>query len=162
MLLHKRKPNPAKRHASLSELGDRQGALAPAREAVEIRRELAARAPDAFRPDLAASLNNLAIRLSELGDRQGALKPAREAVAIYRELAARHPDAFRPALASSLNNLATFLSALGDRPLGQNSCRCAKKTKRLWLCSHAVSMMRAGPSVSPIRRRHQTTLSCRC
>ena len=39
-------------------------------------RELAAHNPDAFRPDLASSLNNLAIRLSELGRREEALEPA--------------------------------------------------------------------------------------
>jgi len=47
-------------------------------------------------------------------------------------------------------------------PPRQNCCRCAKKTKQPRLRSHAVSMMRAGPSVSPIRRRHQTTLGCGC
>jgi tetratricopeptide (TPR) repeat protein len=82
---------------------------------VEIRRELAGQNPDAFRPDLAMSLNNLANHLSALGDRQGALAPAREAVEIRRELAGKNPDAFRPDLAGSLNNLASCLSELGDR-----------------------------------------------
>ncbi|MCB1933821.1 MAG: tetratricopeptide repeat protein, partial [Candidatus Accumulibacter sp.] len=99
----------------LSEIGDRRGALAPAREAVEIYRELVANNPDSFRADLAGSLNNLAHRLSEMGDRQGALASAREAVEIRRELAANNPDAFRPGLAISLNNLAACLSDLGDR-----------------------------------------------
>ena len=65
---------------SLSEVGQRQEALAPAQEAVAIRRELAAKAPDAYRPDLAAALNNLANRLSGVGQRQEALAPAQEAV----------------------------------------------------------------------------------
>ena len=99
----------------LSEVGDREGALAPAREAVEIRRELAAENPETFRPNLASSLNNLAIRLSEMGDRGGALALAREAAEIRRELAAKNPDAFRPDLAGSLNNLANHLSEMGDR-----------------------------------------------
>ena len=99
---------------NLGEMGDRQGALAPAREAVEICRELAANDPDAFRPGLALSLNSLAIRLSELGDRQGALAPAHEAVGIYRELAANNPDAFLPDLAASLNTLTLVLGKQGD------------------------------------------------
>jgi hypothetical protein len=40
----------------LSEMGRRAEALAPAQEAVELRRTLAQRNPDAFQPDLAASL----------------------------------------------------------------------------------------------------------
>ncbi|MBI2886741.1 MAG: tetratricopeptide repeat protein [Chloroflexi bacterium] len=99
----------------LSDLGRREEALAPAQEAVALYRELAARRPEAFRPDLAGSLNNLANRLSELGRREEALAPAQEAVALRRELAARQPEAFRPDLAGSLNNLAAFLSALGRR-----------------------------------------------
>jgi hypothetical protein len=50
-------------------------------EAAEIRRRLAEAAPDAYLPDLASSLNNLAIRLSEVGRRAEALAPATEAPA---------------------------------------------------------------------------------
>ncbi len=99
----------------LSEVGQREAALAPAQEAVAICRELAAKAPDAYRPDLALALNNLANRLSEVGQREAALAPAEEAVAIYRELAAKAPDAYRPDLAMALNNLATSLSEVGQR-----------------------------------------------
>ena len=88
---------------------------AAAEEAVTIHRELAAARPDAFRPDLAMSLNNLANMLSDLGRREDALAAVEEAVALYRELAAARPDAFRPDLAMSLNNLSNMLSALGRR-----------------------------------------------
>ena len=57
---------------------------------------------DAFQPDLAMSLNNLAIRLSELGRRSEALAPAQEAVELYRALARQNPDAFQPYLARAL------------------------------------------------------------
>ena len=43
-------------------------------------RELAAARPDAFRPDLAMSLSNLASFLSELGRHEAALAAAEEAV----------------------------------------------------------------------------------
>ncbi len=99
----------------LSDLGQREQALKVAQEAVDIRRELAATRPDAFRPDLAGSLNNLANQLSDLGQREQALEAAQEAVELYRELAATRPDAFRPDLAMSLNNLAGRLSDLGQR-----------------------------------------------
>jgi tetratricopeptide (TPR) repeat protein len=99
----------------LSDLGRREPALEAAEEAVDIRRELAARWPDMFRPDLAFSLNNLANRLSDLGQREPALAAAEEATALYRELAARRQDAFRPDLGLSLNNLANMLSSAGQR-----------------------------------------------
>ena len=52
-------------------MGDREVALSATREAVDIRRGLAAQRPDEFRPDLAASLNNLANMMSALGDKGG-------------------------------------------------------------------------------------------
>jgi tetratricopeptide (TPR) repeat protein len=66
--------------ACLSAVGQREAALAPAREAAEIYRELAAKAPDAYRQGLALALNNLATFLSEVGQRAAALAPAKEAV----------------------------------------------------------------------------------
>ncbi len=84
-------------------MGDREAALSAAREAVEIRRALSAQRPDAFRPDLAASLNNLATMLSEVGDREAALSAAREAADLYRALSAQRPDAFRPDLRGADN-----------------------------------------------------------
>ena len=99
----------------LSAVGQRQAALAPAQEAVAIRRALAASAPDAYRPDLAMALNNLAVFLSEVGQRQAALAPAQEAADLYRALAASAPDAYRPDLAMALNNLAIRLSEVGQR-----------------------------------------------
>ncbi len=98
----------------LSELGQREEALAPAKEAVELYRALAGRNPDAFDPDLAGSLSNLAGLLSELGQREEALAPAKEAVGLYRALAGQNPDAFNPDLAMSLNNLAILLGGLGQ------------------------------------------------
>jgi hypothetical protein len=66
----------------LSETGDRAGAVAPAQEAVDLRRAQAAE-NRAYEPDLAAALNTLANRLSETGDRAGAVAPAQEAVDLY-------------------------------------------------------------------------------
>jgi tetratricopeptide (TPR) repeat protein len=100
---------------SLSEVGQREAALAPAKKAAELYRDLAARAPHAYQPALAMALNTLANRLSEVGQREAALATAQEAVAIRRELAAKAPDAYRPALAMALNNLAIRLSEVGRR-----------------------------------------------
>ncbi|MEU0213294.1 tetratricopeptide repeat protein, partial [Streptomyces canus] len=76
-------------------------------------RALTAADLDAYRPDLALSLNNLANRLGELGRREDALTAIEEAVTIYRKLAVARPDTYRPDLAASLNNLANRLGGLG-------------------------------------------------
>ncbi|MFL5288491.1 MAG: tetratricopeptide repeat protein [Rhodopila sp.] len=82
---------------------------------VAVLRVAADQQPDAFTPDLAMSLNNLANRLSALGRREEALAAAEDAVRLRRTLAATRPDAFTPDLAGSLNNLANRLSDLGRR-----------------------------------------------
>ena len=99
----------------LSEVGQRNEALEAAREAVELYRGLAEDSPQAYTPDLAASLNNLANYLSEVGERNEALEAAREAVELYRGLAEVSPAAYTPRLAGSLSNLANCLSGVGDR-----------------------------------------------
>ncbi len=99
----------------LSTLGDREEALAVAKEVAELYRELARAQPEAFTVDLAMSLNNLANRLSDLGHREEALAVAKEAVTIRRELVRARPDTGTPDLAMSLNNFANRLSELGHR-----------------------------------------------
>jgi tetratricopeptide (TPR) repeat protein len=98
---------------TLSQTGRWSEALPVTREAMEIRRELAAAYPDRYRPDLAGSLSNLGVRFSELGRPAEALPVTREAVEIYRELAAANPDRYRFNLAGSLLNLGLWFSALG-------------------------------------------------
>jgi tetratricopeptide (TPR) repeat protein len=110
----------------LSEVGRRDDALGPTREAVDIYRVLADANPAAHLPNLARSLNNLGNRLSEVGRRDDALGPTREAVDIYRVLADANPAAHLPNLARSLNNLGIMLSEVGrddeaDRVLAQAS-----------------------------------------
>ena len=108
----------------LSNLGRPEAALEAAREAVAIRRRLAADRPDAFLPDLATSLSNLGNCLSELGRREEALAAAREGTDIYRRLATGRPDAFLPDLATSLNNLGNCLSdSAGARKRSQQRGR---------------------------------------
>jgi tetratricopeptide (TPR) repeat protein len=67
--------------------GQREEALAAANEAAGLYRDLARARPEAFTPNLAASLNNLANMLSELGQREEALATANEVIIIQRDLA---------------------------------------------------------------------------
>lgn len=82
------------------------------REALVIRRRLAAENPDEYGADLAQSCNNLATLL-DIQNRKAEAEPLfREALAIRRCLAAQNPEAHEPGLANSCNNLATLLGGL--------------------------------------------------
>jgi len=61
--------------------------LASAQEVVDLFRELVGLNRDDYLPDLAGSVNNLAIRLAEAGRRSEGLAAAQEPVALRRELA---------------------------------------------------------------------------
>ena len=76
-------------------------AQAASREAADTYPELAAARPDAFRPDLATALINLATDLAALGRREVALAAIQEAATIRRELATRWPDIYRHELEQS-------------------------------------------------------------
>jgi CHAT domain-containing protein/tetratricopeptide (TPR) repeat protein len=97
----------------LSEVGQKQEALAPTEEAVRILRQLEGSQPETRR-FLAIALNNLGIRYSELGRRQEALAPTEEALKIHRELAKTN-TAYLNDLAASMNNLGIRYNDLGRR-----------------------------------------------
>jgi len=77
----------------LADLGRREEALAAIEEATGIYRQLATARPDAFLPNLAASLNNQADCLARLGRREEAFAASEEAITIRRQFAAARPDA---------------------------------------------------------------------
>ena len=114
----------------LADIGRHEEALEASREAVEIRRDLAEAQPDAFRPDLASSLNNLSNRLANVGQREEALEAGREAVEIYRDLAVARPDAFRPYLALSLSSFSSRLADVGRREEALEAIREAVEIRR--------------------------------
>ena len=84
-----------------------------AQQAAGLYRDLVEVSPAAYTPDLARSLNNLAIGLSEVGRSDDALEVAQQAAGLYRDLVEVSPAAYTPDLAASLNNLANFLSEVG-------------------------------------------------
>jgi len=153
----------------LGELGQREAALAAAREAVALRRTLATRNPDAFQPDLAASLNNLGAKLGELGQRELALAATREAVDLYRALATRTPDAFQPALAISLSNLGRMLSELGQREAALAATReavalgrtLATRTPDAFQPDLAASLVSLGGRLSDLGQREAALAATR-
>jgi tetratricopeptide (TPR) repeat protein len=94
----------------LANAGRYAQALAASRRAVALRRRLA-RDHAAHRPDLAASLNNLANQLSAIGARDQAVRAGRQAIRILRRLGGR----YLPELASALSNFGVLLAARGRR-----------------------------------------------
>ncbi len=118
------------RAVALAVAGDRDGALATAREAVSLYRELAQAKRAVYTSDLAASLNNVANRQSETGDREGALATAREAAELYRQLAQANPAAHTSDLAMSMSNLAAFQSETGDHESALATAREAVELRR--------------------------------
>ena len=82
-------------------------------EALRIYRHLAESNPDAYIPDVATTLNNLAIQQTHLGRYGEAEENILEALRIYRHLAESTPDAYMPDVAGTLNNLANLQKGLG-------------------------------------------------
>jgi tetratricopeptide (TPR) repeat protein len=74
---------------------------------VGIYRALVKERVKVFLPDLARSLNNLAVTYLRLGRRREALGASEEAMGIHRTLAKERPEAFLP-------ELAIFTSTRGD------------------------------------------------
>ena len=70
--------------------------------------------PDAFRPSLAMTLNNLSNRLVDMERLEEGLAVIEEATGIYRELAARSPDAYYHQLEQSLRVAAWLQHSEGD------------------------------------------------
>jgi tetratricopeptide (TPR) repeat protein len=69
-------------------------AVGAAEEAVSIRRDLAAQAPDRYLASLAVSLSYLGIQYAGLGRTDDAFKVTEEAVDVRRQLAADDPDRY--------------------------------------------------------------------
>jgi tetratricopeptide (TPR) repeat protein len=99
--------------ATLAQTGRAAEALPPARETVDMYRELAEDDPGQYREALAAALTDLGNRYLELGRPVETLNAEHEALSIRRELAAADPRRYRADLAGALNNLGTTLSELG-------------------------------------------------
>ena len=113
-------PSPAGAAAVAGQLPDYSLAMADlaaeiTAQAVTYHRGLAEARPDAFLPDLAASLTSQSRCLAVLGQREQALAAIEEAVTIGRGLAEARPDAFLPDLAWSLTSQSSCLAALGQR-----------------------------------------------
>lgn len=74
---------------------------------------LASSRPNAFRPGLANSLNNLSNRLSDVGRREEALSTAKEALGALTPSFMAQPDAFRERMGIMVGNYRALLGQVG-------------------------------------------------
>ncbi|MFC8849730.1 tetratricopeptide repeat protein, partial [Micromonospora sp. NPDC057141] len=147
----------------LANAGQRQRALAPAENAVRIRRRLAEVNPNAHLPNLAKSLNTLGALLAMLGRREQALGSVEEATGIYRRLVGANLDTYLPDLAGSLNNLGTLLAALGQQeqalaPVDEATSiyrRLAEANPDTHLPNLGMSLNNLGSCLSQLGQREQ-------
>lgn len=85
-------------------------------EVLQIFQDLAKENPGIFLPNVAMTLNNLAILQADQNDFSGAEQNYQEALQIYRDLAKENPRTFLPNVAATLLNLSIFyLQAHPDR-----------------------------------------------
>ncbi len=77
-------------------------------EALQIYRELARENPQTYLPDVAMTLNNLAVLHTNKNELNEAFEKHQEALQIRRELAKENPATYLPDVAMTLNNLAVL------------------------------------------------------
>ncbi|MFI7234107.1 tetratricopeptide repeat protein [Streptomyces cyaneofuscatus] len=95
--------------------GDREGALAPAKEAARIYAELGMKRPGDFQAELAQAMGALGDRMADTGDRATAVPFAKQSVRLQRELVEEEqPGASVPALAAYLLSYAGHLAGAGE------------------------------------------------
>ncbi|CAA6811977.1 MAG: Unknown protein [uncultured Sulfurovum sp.] len=97
----------ANSHAKQNQLEEAEKAYL---EALALYRALAKTNPSAYNPDVATTLNNLAVLYRARNQLEEAEKAYLEALALYRALAKTNPSAYNPDVAMTLNNLAVLYS----------------------------------------------------
>lgn len=98
----------------LHDIGDLDGALAHAEEALAMRRRLIPREQQAGHPDIAAALHNVAATLDAMGEHDKALPIFEQALATFRGVyaPAKFPQG-HPELAAACENVASLLRRTG-------------------------------------------------
>ena len=109
----------------LANIGRPDDALKVAEQATNHYRTLVESNPASYTPDLATSLNTLAVYLTDNGWHHEALEASLEATDLYRDLAKHNPAAYKPNLASCLNTLAILQAENGRKRKALKSSRRA-------------------------------------
>jgi len=93
---------------------DADESLRAVEQAVDLLRELAAREPECFQSDLAASLNGLALRLQDDEQYERAKEISAEAVHVSVQLLSQCQDAYHRDHATVMNTRSSILADLGE------------------------------------------------
>ena len=113
----------------LQSLNDFDKARSHYEAALQILREWEAENPEAYKPDIATTLNNLGNLLSDSNDFKQARLYYMEALQIYLELAEKDPVACLPSVATVLNNLGNLFSNTNEHEQAQ---ACYEKTLQIY------------------------------
>ena len=93
-------------------------------------RELSKQNPEAYKPDVAMTLNNLGTLFKNTNKLKQAQDYYEEALEIYRDLAKQNPEAYKPYVAITLNNLGALLYATNDLKQAQDYYEEALEIRR--------------------------------
>ena len=104
----------------LQSLNDFEKARRHYEEVLQALRELAKQNLEAYKPDVATTLNNLGNLLRNTNDLKQAQDYYEEALQIRRELMGKNPEAYKPYVATTLNNLGSLLRATNDLKKAQD------------------------------------------
>ena len=95
------------------ELGRFKEAETAYQEELEIFKELAEKNPEAYKPDVAGTQNNLGVLHYDLKRFEEAETAYQEALDTYKALKDKNPDAYMPTVATTQNNLGVLYADLG-------------------------------------------------
>ena len=114
----------------LQSLNDFEKARRHYEEVLQALRELAKQNLEAYKPDVATTLNNLGNLLRNTNDLKQAQDYYEEALQIRRELMGKNPEAYKPDVATTLNNLGSLLRATNDLKKAQDYYEEALQIRR--------------------------------
>ena len=90
-------------------------------------RELSRQNPEAYKPYVAMTLNNLGYLFSDINDLKQAQSCYEDALKLYRESSEQNPEAYKPYLAGALNNLGSLHQKTNDLKRAQSCYEDALK-----------------------------------
>lgn len=93
-------------------------------------RELSRQNPEAYKPYVAMTLNNLGYLFSDINDLKQAQSCYEDALKLYRESSEQNPEAYKPYLAGALNNLGGLYQKTNDLKRAQSCYEDALKLYR--------------------------------
>lgn len=99
----------------LQSLNDFEKAISHYKAVLQLLQELSDHNTEAYRLNVATTLNNLGNLLCQTNEFKRAQDCYQEALQIYQDLSKQNPEAYKPNIASTLNNLGNLLKKINER-----------------------------------------------